>query len=39
MTASTVFFLILAVIAVLSALGMLFSRNAIIAALFLIANL
>lgn len=38
MTANLIFFLILAVIAVLSALGMLFSRNAIIAALFLIAN-
>jgi len=38
MTANLILFVILAVIAVISALGMLFARNAIIAALFLIAN-
>ena len=38
MTGSLVFFIILAVGAVLAALGMLFSRNAVYAALFLVAN-
>jgi NADH-quinone oxidoreductase subunit J len=38
MTADLIFFLILAVIAVASALGMLLSRNAVYSALFLILN-
>ncbi len=38
MTADLIFFLVLAVIAVASALGMLLSRNAVYSALFLILN-
>lgn len=38
MTANMILFLILAVIAVISALGMLFSKNAVYSALFLIVN-
>jgi NADH-quinone oxidoreductase subunit J len=38
MTSQIIFFFILALVAVVSALGMLFSRNAVYAALFLIVN-
>ena len=38
MTNELILFLILALVAVVSALGMLFSRNAVYAALFLILN-
>jgi NADH-quinone oxidoreductase subunit J len=38
MTPTLILFLVLAVLAIVSALGMLFSRNAVFAALYLIAN-